>query len=116
MKPLKLGRRRDHNKEGRKEKRNDYQHSVRALSRFLSFARHPLVYNAVEVALLGYDFGLSGCVECPLRVCVLAIIISPAPIGVAQNLISPIDLNEAGVSVGRSRHVRVILAREPAIS
>src|SRR6185503_3753777 len=101
MKLLKFGRRRDHHKEGRKEKRNDYQHSVRALSRFLSFTRHPLVYYAVEVALLGDDFGLSGCVECSLRVRVLAVVISPAPIGVAQNLISPIDLNEAGISVGR---------------
>ena len=82
---------------------------------FLAFARHPLVNDAVEVALLGDDFGLPRRIERALRIRVHALVIHPAPLRVAQHLVGVIDLDEARLGVRRLRHVRVKAPRQPAI-
>ena len=86
-----------------------------ALIGFLAFARHPLVNDAVEVALLGDDFSLSRCIKGALGIGIHALIVHPAALRVAQDLIGFIDLDEARLRIGRMRHVGMELARQAAI-
>ncbi len=66
------------------------------------------------MALLGDDLRLPRRVESAL-LGVETVVIGPALMSVAQDVIRLVDLGEPGVCVGRCRDVRVAFAREAAI-
>src|SRR5437588_9649836 len=86
-----------------------------ALIGFLAFARHPLIDDAVKVTLLGNDFSLPRGIKRAPGIGVHALIVHPAALRVAQDLVGFIDLDEARLGIIRLRHVGVEPARQAAI-
>src|SRR3954468_19718068 len=87
-----------------------------ALLSFLALARHPFVYDAVEVALLGDNLGLPRGVKCALAIGIHALVVHPAALWVAENLVGFVDFDEARLGVVRLRYVGVKPARQAAVS
>src|SRR3982750_601545 len=83
---------------------------------FLALARHPLVNDAVEMALLGDDLGLPRGIKRALGIGVHALIVNPAALRVAENLVGFFDLDEARLGVVRLRYVGVESARQAVVS